>query len=61
MNIVVRLPQSQEGMVELQKRMALAHVEMIRDYIQKLPWEPDKKVTLFNMVKEEIKRRANGN
>lgn len=58
MNIVVCLPESQEGMMELQKRMAHAHVEMIKDYIQKLPWESGKKVTLYNLVKEEIKRRA---
>lgn len=55
---MVRLPKSPEGKRELQKKLAQAHIEMIKGYIQKLPWEPDKKVTLYNMVKEEIKKRA---
>lgn len=37
MNVIVHKPQTVEGNKTLQNRLALAHVEMLKDYIFKLP------------------------
>lgn len=58
MNLIVRYPETEEGKLMLQQRIAQAHVAMIKDYIKKLPWEPDQKVALFEEVKKQIKQRA---
>jgi hypothetical protein len=58
LNIIVHKPQTAEGINNLQHRLALAHVEMLKDYIFKLPWEANKKVTLFEAVKDKIRAEA---
>jgi len=58
LNVIVHKPQTVEGNKTLQNRLALAHVEMLKDYIFKLPWEANKKVTLFEAVKDKIRAEA---
>ena len=55
MNIIVHKPQTAECINNLQHRLALAHVEMLKDYIFKLPWEANEKVALFEAVKDKIR------
>jgi hypothetical protein len=58
LNVIVHKPQTVEGNKTLQNRLALAHAEMMKDYIFKLPWEANKKVTLFEAVKDKIRAEA---
>lgn len=58
MNVIVHKPQTAECINNLQHRLALAHVGMMKDYILKLPWEANKKVVLFEAVKDKIRAEA---
>ncbi|MGF7056830.1 hypothetical protein [Brassicibacter mesophilus] len=59
MEIVVHYPETEEGKRMLQERVTELHAQLIINCIDKLSWDKDKKMRLFNEVKKEIKRRAN--
>lgn len=58
MKVIIRMPETAEGIAFFHDRMAQAYVEMVKDYIIKLPWDGERKLELFAAVKDEIKRKA---
>jgi hypothetical protein len=52
------MPDTVEGIQQLQMKAAEIHVLAIIDGIQKLPCEADRKLLLFNTIKAEIQKRA---
>lgn len=57
-NVIIHYPETEEGMQAFRRRFAEAQVQMIKDQILKLDWPPEKKEELFEMVKEEIRIKA---
>ena len=58
MKIRVHLPETEEGIQQLKMKVAELHAEAIMNCIHKLPCEAESKMQLFNLVKDEIKKRA---
>lgn len=50
MNIIVNYPKTEQGMKELEKRVALAHSMITKNYIKNLSCPAEQKVKLINAI-----------
>lgn len=50
MNIIVNYPKTEQGMKELEKRAALAHSMITKNYIKNLSCPVEQKVQLINAL-----------
>jgi hypothetical protein len=52
--IKIHYPETEVGMVEIRKRMGVAYVKFVRDYILTLPISDEEKNTLYARVTEHL-------
>lgn len=60
MEIVIRYPKTKKGKAAFKKRLAAAHIELIKTYITNLNITDTEKIDLFNKVKNNINKMSGG-
>lgn len=55
MNVIVHLPKSPEGLLNLHKRVAAVHAEAVLKYITKLPCPKEQKIELVANIQNSFK------
>ena len=55
MEVIVYSPHSMQGQVELSKRVAAAHAQIIYTYISRLDCPSDQKIAILNMIQSSIR------
>ena len=55
MNVIVHLPKSPEGVLNLHKRVAAVHAEAVLKYIAKLPCPKEQKLELVSSIQNSFK------
>ena len=53
--VIVYLPHSTQGQVELSKRVAAVHAQIIYTYISRLDCPSDQKIAILNMIQSSIR------
>ena len=53
--VIVHLPHSTQGQVELSKRIAVVHAQIIHTYISRLACLTDQKIAILNMIQSSIR------
>ena len=56
--IKVHYPETEEGMLDLRKRMGTAYIKFIKDYILTLPISDEQKNKLHTEVIEQMNRKT---
>ena len=54
MNVIVHLPKSPEGLLDLQKRVATIHAEAVLKYIAKLPCSKEQKIQVVSSIQNSF-------
>ena len=54
-NIIKHFPETEEGMLELRKRVSIVHAQVILNRINKLPIPTDQKIKLLDAIIEDQK------
>ncbi len=49
-------PKTEQGWLELQKRIASVHAEAVEQYLTKLPCPKEQKLALLKSVHEDLKK-----
>lgn len=57
MNVIMHYPKTEQGMKELQQRIAQVHAGAVINYINQLAYPKAQKLEIFNSVQKEIKRK----
>ena len=55
MKVIIHYPKTEQGLRELQKRIALIHAEAVEQYLNKLPCSNQQKISLLKAVKRDLK------
>ena len=55
MEVIVYSPHSMQGQVELSKRVAAVHAQIIYTYISRLDCPSDQKIAILNMIQSSIR------
>ena len=55
MEVIVHSPHSLQGQVELSKRVAAVHAQIIYTYISRLDCPTDQKIAILNMIQSSIR------
>ncbi len=55
MEVIVYSPHSMQGQVELSKRVAAVHAQIIYTYISRLDCPTDQKIAILNMIQSSIR------
>ena len=55
MEVIVYSPYSMQGQVELSKRVAAVHAQIIYTYISRLDCPTDQKIAILNMIQSSIR------
>ena len=55
MEVIVYSPHSMQGQVELSKRVAADHAQIIYTYISRLDCPSDQKIAILNMIQSSIR------
>lgn len=58
MNVIIKFPQSENGMKAFYERLAKAKVQLVKDYILELPVSSKRKFDLFEQFKAEVKMKS---
>lgn len=53
--VIVYLPHSTQGQVELSKRVAVVHAQIIQTYISRLDCPTDQKIDILNAIQNSIR------
>ena len=53
--VIVYSPHSMQGQVELSKRVAAVHAQIIYAYISRLDCPTDQKIAILNMIQSSIR------
>lgn len=48
-------PKTEQGLKELQKRIASVHVEAVEQHLSKLPCPKEQKIALLKAVRDDLK------
>lgn len=57
LNIIMCYPKTEEGQLELQKRIALVHAEAVKQYLSKLPCPKEQKLAVLQAVLDDLESK----